>query len=281
MPDLGERMMLLSAQGLRDQGSDEAVSILVIEDATERRQAEDSLRAACARVEREAKELFRSNEELRQFAQRVSHDLRAPLHAVLQYTELLQVQCEGKIDQENFSNFEHIKKTVQGMAVLITDLLSYAQASESIPDSPALVDTEAILQTALANLHASFVETDAVVTWESLPRVHVHPTQLLQLMQNLIGNAIQYRNGLSPQIQVSAVKREDFWVFAVRDNGIGIRAQDCDRIFEPFTRLHGNERPGTGLGLSVCKKIVEQRGGRIWVTSEVDKGSTFYFALAE
>ena len=116
--------MLLSAQGLRDQGSDEAVSILVIEDATERRQAEDSLRAACARVEREAKELFRSNEELRQFAQRVSHDLRAPLHAVLQYTELLQVQCEGKIDQENFSNFEHIKKTVQGMAVLITDLLS-------------------------------------------------------------------------------------------------------------------------------------------------------------
>jgi light-regulated signal transduction histidine kinase (bacteriophytochrome) len=167
---------------------------------------------------------------------------------------------------------KHIKKTVQGMAVLITDLLSYAQASGSTPDSPALVDTETVLQMAVANLRPYLVETKAIVTWASLPRVHAHPTQLLQLLQNLIGNAIQYRNGLPPQVHVSAVKREECWVFAVRDNGIGIRAQDCDRIFEPFTRLHGNERPGTGLGLSVCKKIVEQRGGRIWVTSEVRQG---------
>jgi len=200
---------------------------------------------------------------------------------VLQYTQLLQQQCKNKIDEEDFSNFEYITQAVHGMAVLITDLLSFAQVSENRPEIPALVDTQVILQTALANLHASVIETEAVVTWASLPRVHVHSTQLLQLFQNLIGNAIQYRNGQRPQIHVSAARREAGWVFAVRDNGIGIREQDCGRIFEPFRRLHGSERPGTGLGLSVCKKIIEQCGGRIWVTSEIEKGSTFFFALAE
>jgi signal transduction histidine kinase len=275
IPPLGERVLLLSAQRLRDERSDEELNILVIEDATERRRAENSLRTACAGVESQARELRRSNEELRQFAEIASHDLRAPLHAVLQYTQLLEQQCKNKIDEEDFSNFEKINQTVRGMADLITDLLSYAQVLGSSSDAPALVDAQAVLQTALTNLHASLVETEATVTWASLPKVHVHSTQLLQLLQNLIGNAIQYRNGLRPQIHVSAARREDCWVFAVRDNGIGIKAQDCDRIFEPFRRLHGNERPGTGLGLSVCKKIVEQRGGRIWVTSEVDKRIDF------
>ncbi len=279
MPPLGERVLIISAQRLLDEGPDE-LTILVIEDGTERRRAEYRLRAACAGVERQARELRHSNEELSQFAQMVSHDLRAPLRAVLLYTQLLQHQCKNKIDEEDFSNFHCITQTVHGMAVLITDLLSYAQVSGGRSATPALVDTQVILQSALANLHASIIETEAVVTSASLPRVHVHSTQLLQLFQNLIGNAIQYRN-LRPQIHVSATKRETCWVFAVRDNGIGIRQQDCDRIFEPFRRLHGNERPGTGLGLSVCKKIVEQRGGRIWVTSEIEKGSTFYFALAK
>jgi signal transduction histidine kinase len=281
MPPLSERVWIISAQRLSDEGPDEELSILVIEDATERRRAEDGLRVACAGVERQTRELRRSNEELSQFAQTVSHDLRAPLRAVLLYTQLLQQQCKNKIDEEDFSNFEYITQTVQGMAVLLSDLLSYAQVSGSCPETPPLVDTQVILQTALANLHASLIETAAVVTWANLPRVHVHSTQLLQLFQNLIGNAIQYRNALRPEIHVSAARRETGWVFAVRDNGIGIREQDCERIFEPFRRLHGNERPGTGLGLSVCKKIVEQRGGRMWVTSEIEKGSTFYFALAE
>ncbi len=279
IPSLGERLMRLSAQRLPTEGLDPELTILVIRDATEPRRIHESLQAACSKFERQIRELLRSNAELQQFAQIASHDLKTPLLTVLQCTQILEQRCKNKIDEEDFSNFEYIAKSVRAMTVLIADLLSYSQVSTDASEISTLTDTQAVLQTALANLRASILETEATVTHESLPRVHVRPTQLLQVLQNLIGNAIQYRNGRRPLIHISAARRKDSWVFAVCDNGIGIRPQYCDRIFEPFKRLHGSERPGSGLGLSICKDIVERHGGRIWVESKIDEGSTFYLTL--
>ena len=280
IPLFGERVMILSAQAWPSDGPDPELTTLVIQDATESRRAHDILESTCGKFEREAKELHRSNENLRRFAQIASHDLRGPLLAVLQCTQILEDRCKNKFDEEDLSNFEYITRTVCAMTVFISDLLSYSQVSTGVPEILTLTDTDAVLQTALANLRVSILATDATVTHESLPGVHVQPAQLLALFQNLIGNAIQYRNGLRPQIHISAAWREDCWLFAVRDNGIGIRPQYCDCIFEPFKRLHGDERPGSGLGLSICKEIVERHGGRIWVESEVDIGSTFYLTFA-
>jgi len=279
IPLFGERVMILSAQTLPSDGPDPELTTLVIQDATEPRRAQDILRSTCGKFEREAKELRRSNENLRRFAQIASHDLRAPLLAVLQCTQILEDRCKNKFDEDDLSNFEYITRTVCAMTVFISDLLSYSQISTGDSEVLPLTDTGAVLQTALANLRVSILATDATVTHERLPGVHVHPAQLLELFQNLIGNAIQYRNGLRPQIHISATRREDCWLVAVRDNGIGIRPQYCDCIFEPFKRLHGSEQPGSGLGLSICKEIVERHGGRIWVESEIHKGSTFYLTF--
>jgi len=279
IPLSGERALILSAQKLPADGPDPELTALVIQDVTEPRRAHDILQSTCGKFEREAKELRRSNENLQRFAQIASHDLRAPLLAVLQCTQILEDRCKNRFDEEDLSNFEYITRTVCAMTIFINDLLTYSQASTGGSEILTLTDTHAVLQTALANLRVSILATDATVTHDSLPGVRVHPAQLLELFQNLIGNAIQYRNGLRPQIHVSATRRDDCWVFAVRDNGIGIRPQYCDCIFEPFKRLHGEERPGSGLGLSICKEIVERHGGRIWVESEIDKGSTFHLAF--
>ena len=279
IPLFGERVMILSAQNLPSEGPDPELTTLVIQDTTEPRRAYEGLQSVCDKFEHEAKELRRSNENLQRFTQIASHDLRAPLLAVLQCIQILEDRCKNKFDEEDFSDFEYITRTMCAMTVFISDLLYYSQVYSGSPEIAPVTNTHAVLQTALANLRVSIIETEATVTHESLPGVHVHPTELLELFQNLIGNAIQYRKTLRPQIHISATRRDDCWVFAVRDNGIGIRPQYCDCIFEPFRRLHGKERPGSGLGLSICKEIVERHGGRIWVESEIHKGSTFYLAF--
>ncbi len=165
------------------------------------------------------------------------------------------------------------------MADLINDLLIYAQVSSGNIPSEALVEASAILGIALWNLNALIRETGAVVTFDVLPAIRASSAQLLQIFQNLVGNAIQYHGNKKPRVHISVTEQKDGYRFSVRDNGIGIEAQYRECIFEPLRRLHGQERPGSGLGLAVCRRIIERAGGHIWVESEIGKSSTFYFTF--
>jgi PAS domain S-box-containing protein len=227
-------------------------------------------------------ELKRSNDELQQFAYVSSHDLQEPLRMVSSYTQLLGVRYKGRLDSDAD---EFITFAVDGcnrMQGLIQDLLAYSRAGNN---GKALreISGEDALQAALTNLHAAMEQSGAVVTHDSLPVIKIDETQLTQIFQNLVGNAIKYRRAESPQVHISASKnRGNEWIFSVRDNGLGIDPQYFDRIFVLFQRLHGrDEFEGTGIGLAICKKLLERMGGRIWVESQPEKGSTFCFALPE
>jgi light-regulated signal transduction histidine kinase (bacteriophytochrome) len=279
LPSSGRRVMLMSGRKLRPGAHDRELAILIIEDVTERRAADEIVAATSAEVGSQAAALRRSNKDLEQFAQVAAHDLRAPLRGMLQYNEALREKYKNTADEQDLLYFEYIAQSSRGMTRLIDDLLCFTQLSGTDPEAPPRTDTRAVLQTALANLRTSIAEAKALVTHDDLPTVSVNPTEFLQVLQNLIGNAIQYRNGVQLRIHISAASHEKYWLFAIRDNGIGIEPQYHDRIFEPFRRLHGSDRPGSGLGLAICKRIVERHSGRIWVESEIDKGSTFFFTL--
>jgi PAS domain S-box-containing protein len=246
-----------------------------IRDITERKKSEQHLVKAVG-------ELKRSNDELQQFAYVSSHDLQEPLRMVASYTQLLAKRYKGRLDSDAD---EFIAFAVDGcnrMQGLIQDLLAYSRtgtngkALREIPGEDALNE-------ALTNLRATIEESGAVVTHDSLPVIKTDDTQLTQVFQNLVGNAIKYRSAEVPHVHVAATKNgSNEWIFSVRDNGLGIDPQYFERIFILFQRLHGrNEFEGTGIGLAICKKILERLGGRIWVESQPGKGSTFYFALPE
>ena len=225
-------------------------------------------------------ELKRSNDELEQFAYVASHDLQEPLRMVASYTQLLGQRYRGSLDSDAD---EFIAFAVDGcnrMQRLIKDLLSYSRSGENI-GVLAPISGEKALEEALANLRITVEETGAIVTHDPLPVVMTDDTQLVQVLQNLISNAIKYRSAEVPQVNISAKRNGgNEWIFSVRDNGIGIDPQYFEKIFVLFQRLHGrNEFEGTGIGLAMCKKIIDRLGGRIWVESEPQKGSTFFFAL--
>ena len=227
-------------------------------------------------------ELKRSNDELQQFAYVSSHDLQEPLRMVSSYTQLLAKRYKGRLDSDAD---EFIAFAVDGchrMQGLIQDLLVYSRAGSN---GKALreLSCENSLKLALANLRTTIEQSGAVVTHDALPAIKTDEAQLTQVFQNLVGNAIKYRRAESPRVHVSASRNGgNEWIFSVRDNGLGIDPQYFDRIFVLFQRLHGrDEFEGTGIGLAICKKILERLGGRIWVESQPEKGSTFYFALPE
>ncbi|MGA2645582.1 MAG: PAS domain S-box protein [Candidatus Sulfotelmatobacter sp.] len=227
-------------------------------------------------------ELKRSNDELQQFAYVSSHDLQEPLRMVASYTQLLAKRYKGRLDSDAD---EFITFAVDGcnrMQGLIQDLLAYSRAGTNAKEL-CEVSGEDALQGALTNLRITLEQSGAVVTHDSLPALMTDETQLIQIFQNLVGNAIKYCSTEVPRVHVSATKNGDNeWIFSVRDNGLGIAPQYFERIFILFQRLHGrNEFEGTGIGLAICKKVVERLGGRIWVESQPEKGSTFYFALPE
>ena len=246
-----------------------------IRDITERKKSEEHL-------VKTVEELKRSNDELQQFAYVASHDLQEPLRMVASYTQLLAKRYKGRLDSDADEFIAYAVDGSNRMQGLIQDLLAYSRAGTN---GKALreISSEDALKEALTNLRATIEESGAVVTHDSLPAITTDDTQLAQVFQNLVGNAIKYRSAEVPRVHVSATKNGgNEWIFSVRDNGLGIDPQYFERIFILFQRLHGRkEFEGTGIGLAICKKIVERLGGRIWVESQPEKGSTFYFALPE
>jgi two-component system, chemotaxis family, CheB/CheR fusion protein len=262
---VGRKAMLLNASEIFNPNAQARTILLAIEDATDRKQAEEALQA--------------TNSELKHFAFALTHDMQEPLRMVVNFTELLAQEYAGKLgkDADKFISY-----SVQGalrIEALLQALLAYWEVSERERGRLSLLDCGAVLAQALFNLQAAIAESGAVITADPLPAVVAEEVPLMQLLQNLVSNSIKYRSKETPRIHVSAESDGEGWQFAVRDNGIGIDPQDADRVFGMFKRLHGNEIPGTGIGLAICKKVVERQGGRIWFESEPGHGATFKFTI--
>lgn len=240
-------------------------------------------------------ELERSNKELELFASIASHDLRAPLSTIGGFAQLLQERYADKLDEKARRALGHIVKGTEGMDMLIRDLLAYARVTSGA-QTLVPVSCKSIVDIVPTNLLTDIESSGATITVDELPTVYGDETQFIQLFQNLVGNAIKYRGEQPPRIHIAAEKIEDpalcsafpmsrdefkpCWLFTVSDNGIGIDPAHVEKIFEIFKRgHHGDKYAGTGIGLAVCKKIVERHGGKIWVKSEPGKGSTFFFTI--
>jgi two-component system, sensor histidine kinase and response regulator len=240
------------------------------------RYALDLERAVAARTQ----QLAHSNRELENFASVVAHDLRSPLLTISGYCQLLQEEFGLQLEAAGNEYLDQVLSGAARMNRLIEDLLEYSRAvSSRRPLQP--VEMESVMVQARANLDASIREEEALVEVGQMPTVIGDQTQLVQLLQNLIGNAIKFRREPPPRVRLSASRDGGCWEFAVEDNGIGIEEKHFEQIFQTFQRLHGQEYPGTGIGLAVCKKIVERHGGRIWLDSVVGQGTTFRFSIAD
>lgn len=262
----------LTASLHRDKLNAPNYFILVVEDISRRKATEQALQATLS-------ELERSNSELQQFAYVASHDLQEPLRMVSSYVRLLERRYKEKLDADADEFITYAADGAKRMQRLINDLLQYSRVgSRRRPFEPT--DCEAVLNQVLANLQVAIERTNAQITRDPLPTVMADKSQLEQVFQNLIDNALKFRGEAPPVIHVSARRNGSHWIFSVRDNGVGIDAQYSDRIFVIFQRLHGREEyPGTGIGLAICKKIVERHDGRIWVESNGDQGSSFFFTV--
>lgn len=259
-------------------------------DITGRKKAEEKLMQAHDHLEEQVeertielqntiKELERSNQELQQFAYVSSHDLQEPLRMVISYLQLLERRYRGELDDKADKYIDFAVDGALRMQNLIEDLLAFSRVTTHAKKFES-VDSETVLNGVLSNLDVLIKENGAVITHDPLPTVMADSTQLSQVFQNLISNAIKFRGEETPEIWISAKKEEDRWVFSVADNGIGIDPKHSERIFKVFQRLHKRrEYSGTGIGLAVVKRIIERHGGEIWVESELGKGSTFYFTI--
>jgi PAS domain S-box-containing protein len=247
----------------------------ITRDITERKKSEEHL-------VKTMEELSQSNDELQQFAYVASHDLQEPLRMVASYTQLLAKRYKGQLDADADEFIDFAVDGCNRMQALIQDLLAYSRSGSS-GKAVRKISSENALSEALTNLHATIEESGAIVTHDALPSIITDDTQLALVFQNLVGNGIKYRGVEAPHVHVSATKNGGKeWIFSVRDNGLGIEPQYFERIFILFQRLHGRQEfKGTGIGLAICKKIVERLGGRIWVESQPEEGSTFYFSLPE
>jgi len=272
LPDATERVVWAEGQLVTDGAGRNVALAGYVLDITARKQVEDTLA-------RQAAELRRSNAELEQFAYVASHDLQEPLRMVSSFVQLLAQRYQGQLDADADEFIGYAVDGANRMKRLISDLLAYSRVGTR---GQALTPTasEAALQAAVDNLQAAISDSQAVITHTPLPSVLADHGQLAQLFQNLIGNALRFHSDQPPRVHITAVAQDRAWLFSVADNGIGLDMQYAERIFVIFQRLHGKDQfPGTGIGLAICKKIVERHGGRLWVESQPGQGATFYFTL--
>jgi signal transduction histidine kinase len=254
-----------------------------IRDATEQVRSEERIRRINIELEKRVAErtldLTRSNEALRQFAWAASHDLQEPIRMVLSYTQWIAKTATARLDAGEAEMLQFVQENATRMGTLLAALRQYIYISESGDQETARVDCNAVVRMALSNLQGAIEEAGACVECEPLPAIDSVEVLLLQLFQNLIGNALKYRSSEPPTIRISAALQDGAWVFSVRDNGIGIEPQYLEYIFGVFKRLHGKKYSGTGIGLAICKAAVDRLGGRIWAESQPGAGSVFCFAL--
>jgi PAS domain S-box-containing protein len=268
---IGQRMMLLNARRIYRETNKTQMILLAIEDITEHKQTE--------KLRQTVEELARSNRDLEQFAYVSSHDLQEPLRMVASYLQLLEQRYKGRLEADADEFIAYAVDGAKRMQELINDLLAFSRVRTKGKEFTK-TDCSHVLGQAIANLQAAIEESGAVLTNDSLPIVEADETQLIQLFQNLLDNAIKFRRKEPPRIHISAKRKGEEWLFSVIDNGIGIDPQYAERIFVIFQRLQEKEEcPGTGIGLAICKRIVERHGGRIWVESTPEKGSTFFFTI--
>ncbi|WP_295623670.1 ATP-binding protein [uncultured Nitrosomonas sp.] len=230
------------------------------------------------RMEKQVAELARSNDELEQFAYVVTHDLQEPLRAINSFVQLLNKYCHTQLDQRANNLISHAVAGTHRMQQLIDDLLTYAQVDAS--QEFVKIDCEQLLKEVEADLLVTISECNAIITHDQLPVVRGIRFQFIQLISNLINNALKFRRAHEPKIHIGVKEKSDEWIFLVSDNGIGIEKQYRERIFRVFQQLHSRkDYAGTGIGLAICKKVVEHHGGRIWVNSKLNAGSSFYFTI--
>jgi PAS domain S-box-containing protein len=298
--DRSERVML-TAKGVRTPIIKSVIPITIrgrsyllesIFDITELKRAQEEvrkktvelseLRKAEAEILKKTEELARSNLELQQFAYIASHDLQEPLRAISGFTELLAKRYRGKLDERADKYIGFITEGATRMQQMIQDLLTYSRV-ETQAHAFEKTDSNVSLDQAITNLKILIEENHAVITHDRLPQISADREQITLLFQNLIGNAIKFhKTGVIPEIHVSAQSDAGKWVFSVSDNGIGVDQKYADRLFKIFSRLHTrDEYPGTGIGLAICKRIMERHSGNIWLKSSPGAGSTFYFAIPE
>ncbi len=269
---------------------DEAGNLLggfgIAQDITERKRAEERFeemyreaRQEIARRERVEKELRRSNADLEQFAFAVSHDLRSPLNAITSFAKQLDEEFHAKLGPDAAVYLDYLTGASARLRRLISDLLVYARVADQEQAKPGTGDCEEALRIAELNLSEKVRDSGAVITHDPLPVVTAGPGLLTQVFQNLVENAIKFRGAAEPRVHISAERQEFAWRFCVSDNGIGIEPEQTEQVFRIFKRLHGDTYEGTGIGLAICKKIVERHGGRIWVASEPGQGTRVFFTL--
>jgi PAS domain S-box-containing protein len=261
----------LTISPIRDEEGRIVGASKIARDVTARKAAEKELAVA-------VQKLARSNDALGEFAYTASHDLQEPLRSLNAFSQLIERRYASVLDQQGQEYLRNIVSAAERMTAMIRDLLDYSRAGQT--DELGPVDSREVLAAVIRNLEQAIAESGAVITSADLPVLHTSEASLNRILQNIVGNAIKYRrDGVAPQIHVGARHQNGFWQFSVTDNGIGIDPKHHERAFGIFKRLHGSKYPGTGIGLSLCRKIVESRGGRIWVESERDKGATFFFTL--
>ena len=248
----------------------------------------EQLNAALSQAEllasevQQRQELARSNAELEQFAYIASHDLQAPLQTISNYAQLLEHRYRERLDDKADRYITHMVNAVERMRNQIEDLLEYSRVDRQ-QNTFRETDFRLIIKQAIANLHSEIEQNQAKIEYsDRLPSLIVDPNQFALLFQNLIGNSLKYRRSISPHIRIDAIQEQHLWQFSIKDNGIGIESKHYKRIFQIFQRLHTQEEyPGTGIGLAICQKIVQRHGGNIWLESQIECGTTFYFTIPD